>query len=317
MEQEQNNIVNNKNRLFIDMDGTLAKYQPVETMEILFEQGYFFNLEPQKNVVEAIKKVIREHPEKQVYIMSSVLSDSKYALQEKNEWLDKYLPEIDKEHRIFPPCGENKLNFVPEGIRSTDFLLDDYTNNLMMWEPPAQGIKLLNGINHTNETWEGSMLRYDKEPEQLAEDIAKVMAGEGIRDKRPVEQIINMANQTYEQKIKSAYISEEVRAKLDWLTESETMAALREGLHVCRINDFPEYHGIHADEYFMAEIKTEKGVQNLYHSFGQGVIHKACVSPYYENPVEIKKMLQESKNSELKKDDEQKVKKEMRKELTI
>ena len=209
-----NHYQKKENRLFVDMDGTLAKYQPVDTMEILFEKGYFLNLEPQQNVVDAIKKIIKEQPEMEVYIMSSVLTDSKYALQEKNEWLDKYLPEIDKEHRIFPPCGENKLDYVPNGIRPTDFLLDDYTKNLTLWEPPAKGIKLLNGINHTNETWKGSMLRYDKESERLAEDIVMVMQGMRIQDKRPWHQMIHMANQVFAQESVNRYISEEAKAQL-------------------------------------------------------------------------------------------------------
>lgn len=291
-----NHYQKKENRLFVDMDGTLAKYQPVDTMEILFEKGYFLNLEPQQNVVDAIKKIIKEQPEMEVYIMSSVLTDSKYALQEKNEWLDKYLPEIDKEHRIFPPCGENKLDYVPNGIRPTDFLLDDYTKNLTLWEPPAKGIKLLNGINHTNETWKGSMLRYDKESERLAEDIVMVMQGMRIQDKRPWHQMIHMANQVFAQESVNGYISEETKAQLEWLTEQEAKAAIREGIHICCINDFPEYHGIHAEDYFMTELKSEKGVQNLYHTFGHGVVHKACISPRYAGlrlaqPIDLKDAL--------------------------
>lgn len=162
-------------RLFIDMDGTLAKFQTVDTLEKLYEKGYFYNLPPNENVVEAIRNIINNHPEKEVYILSAVLSDSKYAKAEKDAWLNKYLPEIDAEHRIYPPCGDSKLAYVPGGIRTTDFLLDDYTHNLILWEPPAKGIKLLNGINHTRGTWQGSMLRFDKKPEQLAADIVKVI----------------------------------------------------------------------------------------------------------------------------------------------
>ena len=54
-------------RLLIDMDGTLAKFTPVETLELLYEEGYFRNLEPLQNVVDAIKEIIRTHPEKQIY----------------------------------------------------------------------------------------------------------------------------------------------------------------------------------------------------------------------------------------------------------
>jgi len=59
----------------------------------------------------------------------------------------KYLPKIDSIHRIFPPCGMEK-NFIYD-IFDRAFLLDDYTNNLLNWEPPRKGIKFLNNINHT------------------------------------------------------------------------------------------------------------------------------------------------------------------------
>lgn len=172
-------------RLLVDMDGVLAKFKQVDTLEILYEKGYFLNLEPVENVINAVKLIKEERPEIDVYILSSVLADSKYALEEKNEWLNQYLPEIDAEHRLFPPCGVNKASYVPDGIGVTDFLLDDYTHNLTSWEPPARGIKLLNGINHTNETWHGNMLRFDKEPRELADNILSVMGGELIQDLKP------------------------------------------------------------------------------------------------------------------------------------
>lgn len=174
-------------RLLVDMDGTLAKFRQLDTLEVLYEEGYFLNLEPIPEVIAAVKEIIANHPDKEVYVMSAVLSDSHYALDEKNQWLDKYLPEIDAAHRIFPPCGENKLDYVPDGIRENDCLLDDYTNNLVLWEPPAKGIKLLNGINHTKGTWKGSAIRYNKSPEELASDIVSVMDGQVIRDPRPQE----------------------------------------------------------------------------------------------------------------------------------
>ena len=175
-------------RFFVDMDGTATEFKKVDTLETLYEEGYFYNLKPIENVVDAIKYIIKNHPEIEVYIMSSVLSDSKYALSEKNQWLDKYLPEIDRGHRIFPPCGENKLDYIPGGVRDTDLLLDDYTHNLTLWEPPAKGIKILNGINHTKETWRGNRLRYDKSPEELVENIIEIaLNGAIIQDMKPQE----------------------------------------------------------------------------------------------------------------------------------
>lgn len=112
------------------MDGTLAEFKPVDEIETLYEKGYFAELKPQENVVGGIKAFITEHSDVEVYVLSSVLSDSSYALSEKNEWLDKYIPEIDEAHRIFVPCGEDKAAYVTGGISGNDILLDDYSANL-------------------------------------------------------------------------------------------------------------------------------------------------------------------------------------------
>lgn len=177
--------LNEKRRLMVDMDGTLAVFQRVDTIEKLYEKGYFKKLEPINHVLQAVKIISRFEPAIEVYILSAVLGDSKYALQEKNEWLDMHLPEIPKERRIFAPCGEDKKDYVPGGIRSTDYLLDDYTQNLVGWEPAGKGIKLLNGINHTCGTWAGSMISIAKPAEDIAMSISEVMSGKTIRDPKP------------------------------------------------------------------------------------------------------------------------------------
>ncbi len=179
-----------KTRLFVDMDGTLAEFKPVDQLETLYEKGYFENLKPLDNVVGATKEIIRNHPEIEVHILSAHLSDSPYALAEKNAWLDRYLPEIPAERRLFPPCGTDKAGAIPGGLRPTDFLLDDYTHNLTLWEPPARGVKLLNGINHTRGSWKRDCLRYDTPPQELAGNIAKIMRdGIQIRDEKPARPI--------------------------------------------------------------------------------------------------------------------------------
>lgn len=180
-----------KQRLFVDMDGTLAVFTPVDELETLYEKGYFANLVPHENVVAAVQDIIKNHPEIEVHILSAYLTDSQFALQEKNEWLDKYLPEIDQAHRVFVPCGSDKKDGIDGGIRPDDFLLDDYTHNLNDWQPPARGIKLLNAINHTRGSWEHDRIRFDREPSALAEGIVSIMQGkERVFDERikPMEQ---------------------------------------------------------------------------------------------------------------------------------
>lgn len=166
-------------RLFVDMDGTLAEFKQIDTLEKLYEKGYFLNLHPQTAVVEAVKMIIRECPDIEVNILSAVLSDSNYALQEKNEWLDRYLPEIDAAHRLFPPCGSDKKEFVKNGVTADDYLLDDYTLNLDAWQPPGCGIKLLNGINHTKGTWQKEMVPCFHRPKSLAANIINIMRKTG------------------------------------------------------------------------------------------------------------------------------------------
>lgn len=168
--------ITDKQRLFVDMDGTLAEFKTVDTLETLYEKDYFINLKPNENVLGAIKQLIADN-DFDVYILSAYLTDSRYALEEKNAWLDKYLPELPQEKRLFVPCGTEKSVAVPGLIRPDDYLLDDYTKNLSEWEPPARGIKLINGINHTNGTWQGDKIQFTHAPEELSSMISDVMKG--------------------------------------------------------------------------------------------------------------------------------------------
>ena len=146
-------------RIFVDMDGTLAEWKNVSKIDELYEEGYYYNLEPNKKLIENLKKMIQKGEE--IYILSSFLNDSKYALVEKNRWLDSHLPELKNENRIFVKYGDDKSRYIKGGISDTDYLLDDYTKNLLEWKASGGvGIKYLNGINHTKGTWQGLKIMY-------------------------------------------------------------------------------------------------------------------------------------------------------------
>lgn len=167
-----------KQRLFVDMDGTLAEFKPIDTLEKLYEENYFLNLSPQINVIDGIRFIIQNNPNIEVFVLSAVLSDSNYAIPEKNAWLDKYLPELDMEHRLYPKCGESKKEFLEQmqgGIKSDDFLLDDYSKNLHLWDPPAKGIKVMNGINGKNGTWTKDKVSIESEGKDFAECVMNIM----------------------------------------------------------------------------------------------------------------------------------------------
>lgn len=145
--------------IFVDMDGTIARWNNNVMYNQLFEKGYYSNLKPE-NFLDVIRELVQNTPN--VYILTCYLIKSKYALDEKNEWLDKWLPELSLDHRIFVPDGESKAKFFTQRyrpIRKEDILIDDYTKNLIEWELfGGTGVKYLNGINHTKGTWQGAMI---------------------------------------------------------------------------------------------------------------------------------------------------------------
>ena len=192
-----------KPRLFVDMDGTLTEWRNVivtvkkqedansdymikQLNKILYTPHYFESLKPHKEVVDAIKLIIKKDIA-EVFIMSWYLEDKDNIspLQQKNNWTDYNLPEIDQTHRIFVPNGENKADYVPGGIRSTDYLLDDFTKNLKAFSSQGKGIKLLNQINSSHGTWQGPSVSYDCPAEELSKDINMILQGKHIIHNQP------------------------------------------------------------------------------------------------------------------------------------
>ena len=170
-------MAKNGKRLFVDMDGVLAVFNNnISSTEELYAKGYFRDLKPQTNVVEAVKKLIADN-KMEVYILSAYLADSEYALKEKNEWLDEFLPELKKENRMFVTCTQDKKEAIKD-LDDNDFLLDDYTHNLLLWQPPARGIKLLNDINHTKGSWMHDRINYNRNADDLAAAITDVVCND-------------------------------------------------------------------------------------------------------------------------------------------
>ncbi len=189
----------NRQRVFIDMDGTLTKFNTSATPDMLTQPGYFAALEPQQSMIDAVKELIK-NPNLEVYVLSAAL-DTPTAVNEKNEWLNQHLPEIDKAHRLFPRNGTDKTLAVPRGVRQNDILLDDYSQNLHDWRRAGGvGIKVLNGINNNHHSWlwsqsplEGAVVSIRDTPAEIAE-LVIARAAQKVEIAQTQEKILREQN---------------------------------------------------------------------------------------------------------------------------
>lgn len=128
-------------KLFLDLDGTLAKFNSKKNALERFnkEKGFFSSLKPFKNI-EIINEIAKSN-NVEVYIISATPNEQ--ADQDKLCWIDRYLNAVKKENICFCRLNENKAKVIKDKLNITIdkecILLDDYTKNLIEW-------KNLNGI---------------------------------------------------------------------------------------------------------------------------------------------------------------------------
>lgn len=156
-------------RIFLDMDGTLARFNvPNALNRFNKEEGFFANLKAYKGI-EAINQLCCDYAE--VYIISA--SPHKKADIDKIEWLSKYLPNIEFENIILCRLGENKAKVIERELNiildDECYLLDDYTKNLQEWENMGGiGIKrITHCADNSTKKWKGLELKDLKKLEKL------------------------------------------------------------------------------------------------------------------------------------------------------
>lgn len=177
------NIIDLMNRvqptLFVDMDGVLATWRSASSFEELLEPGYFRHLEPYQSVVDAIELLSRRGY--RICALSAYMPESKYAVDEKNDWLNDHASFI--RNRLFCPSPKEKSEMAREFLKqfgrqfgSASFLLDDYSSNLHAWSTAGgTAIKLLNGVNGTKGTWKGKNVSRHYSPDSIADQIEHVI----------------------------------------------------------------------------------------------------------------------------------------------
>ncbi len=176
-----------KKRLFVDMDGTLARFHDqVNYLERMYEKDFFRNLEPFENMVSGLRLFMNAHPDVEVYILSAkVLGEPPYCEAEKHAWLDVYLPDIDRDHRIFTEPGISKADYIPGGVTQDDYLLDDYNRGLNLFlHSGGRAIKCHNNINQqglgqhggsAGHLWMGPIVHTSDTPAMIAAELGQHM----------------------------------------------------------------------------------------------------------------------------------------------
>ena len=128
-------------KLFLDLDGTLAKFNSKKNALKRFdnEKGFFSSLKPYKNI-EVINE-LAACGNVEVYVISATPNEQ--ADQDKMIWIKTYLKQIKQENICFCRLNENKAKVIKDKLNieidKECILLDDYTKNLIEW-------KNLNGI---------------------------------------------------------------------------------------------------------------------------------------------------------------------------
>lgn len=164
--------------LFVDMDGTIAKfYYKKNCLEKMYEQGYFAKL-PFYSMAMRLNDFASKDTCVKVYILSACI-DSEYCEPEKIDWLLKYMPNIEPTNFIFTKVGESKVLKAQAQVENfgecINILLDDYTLNLELWQahnPLCMGIKFLNGINDTTKSWQGAKVKTFGQLESILRQLA-------------------------------------------------------------------------------------------------------------------------------------------------
>ena len=171
-----------KQRIFFDMDGTLAKWLTDKSIKEISSKGYFATLPEIENMVALVEYVLSQQ-QMDVYILSCILSDQ--TKREKNIWLDYYLPEIDENHRLFVPHGESKtkwLKILDGALYKEDVLIDDFSKNLFEWHGIA--IKVMNGINGTKGKWQKHKISAFEDPKINYKKIQEIGGKEHVKNRK-------------------------------------------------------------------------------------------------------------------------------------
>ena len=148
-------------KLFIDLDGTLAKFNVRNALtRFKNEEGFFARLKAYVGIENINELALTQ----EIYIISA--SPNEQADKDKLQWLAKYLPNVKSENITLCRLGQNKAQIIQNKysmkINNKCLLLDDYTNNLTEWESfGGTGVKRLTSVSDNSRgLWKGLTVKH-------------------------------------------------------------------------------------------------------------------------------------------------------------
>ena len=152
-------------KIFLDLDGTLARFNVRNALERFDkEEGFFKKLKPYQGV-DFINSLAKEQPN--VFIITA--SPNPQADNDKLTWVKQHLPNVHLDNITICRLGQNKAQIIQDKynitINEECYLLDDYTKNLVEWENlGGKGIKRLTRVSdNSTKKWKGLTLKNLKE----------------------------------------------------------------------------------------------------------------------------------------------------------
>lgn len=147
-------------KVFLDLDGTLAKFNVRNALERFDKEvGFFAKLGAYKGI-EVVNELAKTN---QLFIISA--SPNEQADKDKMVWIQKYLPNVSIDNITLCRIGQNKAKIIEKKysikIDNNCYLLDDYTKNLNEWESfGGLGIKRLTSVaDNSRKLWKGLQIK--------------------------------------------------------------------------------------------------------------------------------------------------------------
>ena len=116
-------------KVYIDMDNTISNAGDFSTL--FSDPQFFISQEPlQENITWILENFSNSN---ELYILSAVPATLKKAIQQKNQWLNRHFPYVEKNDRLYVITHNGHADKSRIADARNNILIDDSLQNLEKW----------------------------------------------------------------------------------------------------------------------------------------------------------------------------------------